>query len=216
MFGINYDPSTDNAPLPDPTRVSGTCTDGVFPNTVPPHWITPPPDDSPCPVTGLARATFQVKVLGAFADRLVTVSLRQSSADRGKQLVFAPSLHDLLLSLTTRTGETLPPPDPNRFERAKNARIPRRWIRAPKNSEVCGFCGLGHYSFYGLLESAGAAIQVAQLRLPGETRASRQIWLPSLHHYLLGKAMEQAAKSTRMSPDRASSLSGSSEQQMRL
>jgi hypothetical protein len=195
MFGINYDPAFDLLPLAAPGwEEPGSEASPPPPLTPPPAWIGPPRDGEACAFSGLARATFQTKVLGSFSKSLVHVSLRQRGADRGKQLVFAPSLHQLFLWTGGHPGEL--PTSPPDFRAAKLAPIPRRWIRAPKNEEHCGFCSLGHYSFYALLDEAGPAIQTAQLRLPSETRASRLVWLPSLHSYLVAKAEKQFTQIT--------------------
>ena len=193
MFGIHYDPALDLLPLAAPGEEAAERETSPHPPLAPlPAWIGPPKGGDACSFTGLARATFQTKVLGSFGESLVRVSLHHRSADRGKQLVFTPSLHRLLLWTSAHPGEL--PSSPPDFRAAKQAAIPRRWIRAPKNTEICGFTSLGHYSFYALLDDAGPAIQTAQLRLPSETRASRLVWLPSLHAYLVAKAEKQFSK----------------------
>lgn len=191
MFGINFDPFLDSLPLPDFADVVREDKAEASHLSVRPVWVGPPKDGDACAFTGLARATFQTKVLGSFGKSLVRVTLRQRGADRGKQLVFTPSLHQLLLWVSTHPGE-LPEFSPD-FRAARAEKVPRRWIRAPKNEEHCGFCSLGHYSFYSILDEAGSSVQTAQLRLPSETRASRLVWLPSLHAYLMEKAEKQAA-----------------------
>lgn len=194
MFGINYDPVINMLPLAAPGSEEPGCEASPRPPLAPqPSWVGPPKDGVACGFTGLERGTFQTKVLGSFGGCLVRVSLHQRGAERGKQIVFTPSLHNLLLWTSAHPGE-LPTFTPD-FREARNAPVDRRWIRAPKNQEHCGFTSLGHYSFYALIEEAGTAIQIARLQLPSQTRASLLVWLPSLHNFLVHKAEAQFAKS---------------------
>ncbi len=190
MFGINFDPWIDASPLPVPR--ADTHSDETPCSPITPRWFGPPVEGEACSFTGLERATFQTKLLGAFGGSVVKVSLIQKGAHRGKHLVFAPSVHEMFTWLSAHPGK-IPEFKPD-FRGARLANIPRRWIRAPKNQETCSFTSLGHYSFYSLLEEAGSAIQTAQLRLPDESRASRLVWLPSIHDYLVRKAEKQYAE----------------------
>jgi hypothetical protein len=106
MFGINYDPAVDMLPLAAPGIAgAGRDTYPSSPLTPPPAWIGPPLEGDACAFTGLARATFQTKVLGSFGGSLIRVSLRQRGAERGKQIVYTPSLHQLLLWTSVHPGE---------------------------------------------------------------------------------------------------------------
>lgn len=161
---------------------------------VPPvRWIAPPKNGQQCPFTGLSHAYVYTKLLKSFSDCFVHLSLRMRGEEKGTRLMFVPSLHRLLVA----TGPELDDKaraglKSRRFAAVDHDLVPARWSRVPPNGMRCEFTGLSHGGVYELLERAGKQILVAQLRMPDECRATRLVWLPSLHQYLLGLAKSQA------------------------
>ncbi len=172
-------------PFPLPLADEPATTAGA-----PARWIRPPANGETCDFTGLGHASFYGKLLGDFSETFVHVNLRSRGETRGTQLIFAPSLHRLLLGLAGN-GPSIPDLIRTRFDEARITVVEHRWMRAPVNGQYCTFTGLSHGAFYKLLESAGQDIAVSQLKSPGESRASRLVWIPSLHEYLLSLAEEQ-------------------------
>lgn len=166
---------------------------------VPVKWAPPPPNNECCPFTGLSHAYFYNKLLrGPFEKAIVHVSLRGPDEARGTTLIFIPSVHQLLWALATKpdrvTGleKKFDHLAEHRFDHAEAAVVPQAWLRVPPNGSQDWFTGLGHSSFYKLLESAGQKIAVAQLRLPEETRATKLAWVPSVHAHFISLARMQA------------------------
>jgi hypothetical protein len=164
------------------------------------RWSGIPKSGETCAFTGLGHAYYYSKLLQApFAEGFVHLSLRERGESKGKRLIYLPSLHRLLSDIAqgklhTSEDRLCGARIQERFNQARKDKIPHKWLRVPPNGATCWFTGLGHSTFYALLESAGTAIQVAQLQLPKESRATRLVWLPDLHKYLVGLAEKQATK----------------------
>lgn len=160
---------------------------------VPVRWLRVPRSGEACPFSSLGHGYVYSKLLGAFSELFVHVSLRSCGESRGTQLMLAPSVHRLLVAasegLDAKAKATL---QEERFSQAAADQPPARWQRVPPNGIQCDFTGLSHGAFYELLERAGKGVRVAQLRMPEERRATRLVWLPSLHEYLLRLASAQA------------------------
>jgi len=162
------------------------------PISAPVRWIRPPTNGATCSFSGLGHAAFYGKLLGEFGQTFVHVHLKASGKTKGTHLVFAPSLQRLLVGLAKNQGNSLIPDlIRTRFDDIANDTIEHGWLRAPVNGRRCPFTGLSHGAFYSLLNQAGRRVLVSQLKRPGESRASRLVWIPSLHAYLVERAHDQ-------------------------
>jgi len=156
------------------------------------RWVSPPTAGQDCPFTGLGAAYFYAKLLKPpFADYLVTASLRARAQTKGKRLIWLPSIDSMLRAHSNYGGSRDYDAVSQRFKIAANI-VSSGWIRVPPNGKHCTFTGLGHSMFYALIERAGKHIEVADLRLPSETRAARLVEKASLHRFLVALAEGQA------------------------
>ena len=121
-------------------------------------------------MTGLQHAYIYNKILtGPFSAYIVQVSLREGRATKGKGLIFAPSLDALLHANSNQFSERdrrryLSELEAHRFIAEADHPISSAWIRVPQNGKTCRFTTLTHEQFYSLMEDAGNAITVSQLR----------------------------------------------------
>lgn len=152
-------------------------------------WVRVPRNGETCHICGLGHAYFYKILRKPFAEHLVTVRLGGSSQKRATTLVWAPSI-DRMLRL--RAGEHLIG-ESNTFEAALHAPLNQSWLRPPKNGTRCPFTALSHGAFYALLNLARAKLLIADLRLPGETRATALVHRGTLHRHLVETARSQAA-----------------------
>lgn len=153
-----------------------------------PAWARVPANGESCPVTGLGHAYFHTKILGQFGGRFVHVRLAAChSQKRALTLYFVPSLHAMLHRIASGDAQ-----DGDIWAQAAATPVPDKWLRPPVNGAECPFTGLGHGSFYRLIDDAGRLLKTAHLKAENEIRAVRLVHLPSLHRYFVETARQQA------------------------
>jgi hypothetical protein len=174
-------------PIPAPSASLPPATNNKPRSEVPVKWAPVPSNGKFCELTGLGHAYFSNKLLTEFRDKFVHVRLGTKSQKRAVTLYFLPSLHRALQHIAGNEAES---ETVDCVEHAMSTSVPATWLRPPASGSRCKFSGLSHGLFYDVLDQAGTDLQVAHLKVTGETRATRLVFLPSLHGFLVNRARQ--------------------------